>query len=188
MKTHTDVILNIAIIIFGLIGFYTQTVDLIYYTADSNLFLMASCVIYLIFRNSYITDLIKYSATLSVTITLLMVIFVLMPLYDFNYHRLILDGGTFYHHILCPLLAIISFVFFENNSIENNLKNNLRAVYFTIIYAVILLILNIERIVVGPYPFLEVYNQSPLMTFVWIIVILGGALVLSRILLYIRRC
>ena len=150
---------------------------------------MAACILYLIFRKKHlkIIELIKYSATLSVTLTFLMVLLVLMPLGDFNYQFYLIDDGAFFRHILCPLLAIISFLFFENTSLENSLKNNLRAVYFTIIYTVIMAILNILRIIVGPYPFLEVYNQSVLMSVIWIIVILGLDLVLARILLYVKN-
>jgi len=89
-------------------------------------------------------------------------------------------------HVLCPVLAIISFIFFDSNEIENSLKNNLRSLYFTIIYAIILISLNILNVVSGPYPFLKVNQQSPLMSLFWIVLILGGALILSKALLFLK--
>ena len=133
-----------------------------------------------------IVQLLKYSSTLSVFITFLVVVFVLYPMYDFNFQFMFLDGPNLYMHVLCPLLAVISFIFFDSNEIENSLKNNLRSLYFTIIYAIILISLNILNVVSGPYPFLKVNQQSPLMSVFWIVLILGGALILSKALLFLK--
>ena len=90
-------------------------------------------------------------------------------------------------HVLCPIIALISFLLFEENSLENTLKNNLRALYFTVIYALILISLNILKIVVGPYPFLKVYEQSVFVSVFWILGIFIGAFILARLLLMIKE-
>ena len=161
---------------------------LAYYTIESNIFLLISTILYLITINNVpkIVQLLKYSSTLSVFITFLVVVFVLYPMYDFNFQFMFLDGPNLYMHVLCPVLAIISFIFFDSNEIENSLKNNLRSLYFTIIYAIILISLNILNVVSGPYPFLKVNQQSPLMSLFWIVLILGGALILSKALLFLK--
>ena len=97
------------------------------------------------------------------------------------------ENGGLFLHLLCPLIAFFSFTFFERHEIDNTFKNNLRAVYFTIIYGVILIALNIQRIVVGPYPFLKIYEQSVLASVIWIIAILGGTILLSRLLLMLKE-
>lgn len=188
-----DVFLNVGIIILEIIALIIclntfGSVDLVYYTIDSNIFLLISCILYLVYRNKLprIVQLFKYSSTLSVLITFLVVVFVLLPMYNFNFNFLLWDGPNLYVHVLCPIIALISFVFFEKNNLENTFKNNLRAVYFTIIYGIILIALNIEKIVVGPYPFLKVYEQSILMSLFWVILIIGVAFLLARLLLMIK--
>lgn len=192
-KYDVGLILNFILIILEIIGLILcydalGCIDLAYYTIDSNIFLLVSSILYLISRKnpSKIVQFFRYSATLSVLITFLVVIFVLYPMLDFNFQYLFMAGPNPYMHVLCPIIALVSFVFFEKNEIENNLKNNFRSLYFTLFYAVILISSNILRIVNGPYPFLKVYEQSVLMSVMWIVAILGFALILSNILLMLK--
>lgn len=191
-KRNVSIALSIIIIILEIIAlivcYNSFGINLAYYTIDSNIFLLISTILYFITINNVpkIVQLLKYSSTLSVFITFLVVVFVLYPMYDFNFQFMFLDGPNLYMHVLCPLLAVISFIFFDSNEIENSLKNNLRSLYFTIIYAIILISLNILNVVSGPYPFLKVNQQSPLMSVFWIVLILGGALILSKVLLFLK--
>ena len=191
-KRNVSIALSIIIIILEIIAlivcYNSFGINLAYYTIDYNIFLLISTILYLITINNVpkIVQLLKYSSTLSVFITFLVVVFVLYPMYDFNFQFMFLDGPNLYMHVLCPLLAVISFIFFDSNEIENSLKNNLRSLYFTIIYAIILISLNILNVVSGPYPFLKVNQQSPLMSVFWIVLILGGALILSKALLFLK--
>ena len=191
-KRNVSIALSIIIIILEIIAlivcYNSFGINLAYYTIDSNIFLLISTILYLITINNVpkIVQLLKYSSTLSVFITFLVVVFVLYPMYDFNFQFMFLDGPNLYMHVLCPLLAVISFIFFDSNEIENSLKNNWRSLYFTIIYAIILISLNILNVVSGPYPFLKVNQQSPLMSLFWIVLILGGALILSKALLFLK--
>ena len=192
MQRNVSIALSIIIIILEIIAlivcYNSFGINLAYYTIDSNIFLLISTILYLLTINNVpkIVQLLKYSSTLSVFITFLVVVFVLYPMYDFNFQFMFLDGPNLYMHVLCPLLAVISFIFFDSNEIENSLKNNLRSLYFTIIYAIILISLNILNVVSGPYPFLKVNQQSPLMSLFWIVLILGGALILSKALLFLK--
>lgn len=191
-KRNVSIALSIIIIILEIIAlivcYNSFGINLAYYTIDSNIFLLISTILYLLTINNVpkIVQLLKYSSTLSVFITFLVVVFVLYPMYNFNFQFLFLDGPNLYMHVLCPVLALISFIFFDSNEIENSLKNNLRSLYFTIIYAIILISLNILNVVSGPYPFLKVNQQSPLMSVFWIVLILGGALILSKALLFLK--
>lgn len=192
MQRKVSIALSIIIIILEIIAlivcYNSFGINLAYYTIDSNIFLLISTILYLLTINNVpkIVQLLKYSSTLSVFITFLVVVFVLYPMYNFNFQFLFLDGPNLYMHVLCPVLALISFIFFDSNEIENSLKNNLRSLYFTIIYAIILISLNILNVVSGPYPFLKVNQQSPLMSVFWIVLILGSALILSKVLLFLK--
>lgn len=192
MQRNVSIALSIIIIILEIIAlivcYNSFGINLAYYTIDSNISLLISTILYLLTINNVpkIVQLLKYSSTLSVFITFLVVVFVLYPMYNFNFQFLFLDGPNLYMHVLCPVLALISFIFFDSNEIENSLKNNLRSLYFTIIYAIILISLNILNVVSGPYPFLKVNQQSPLMSVFWIVLILGGALILSKVLLFLK--
>ena len=192
MQRNVSIALSIIIIILEIIAlivcYNSFGINLAYYTIDSNIFLLISTILYLLTINNVtkIVQMIKYSFSLSVIITLLVVVFVLYPMYNFNFQFLFLDGPNLYMHVLCPVLALISFIFFDSNEIENSLKNNLRSLYFTIIYAIILISLNILNVVSGPYPFLKVNQQAPLMSVFWIVLILGSALILSKVLLFLK--
>ena len=84
-------------------------------------------------------------------------------------------------HTLCPILTILSFVLFEKEP-HLNTKSAFTATIPTLVYAILLIILNIVGAVDGPYPFLRVMNQPLYMSFVWFIVIVGGAFFLALLL------
>src|SRR5574344_533991 len=135
-----------------------------FYTEDSNLFALLACLIlsiYLIiglikkkyYVPKWVTTL-KYFATCFLTITFLVVIFILIPMMSKAYPGAALAfltrGSMLYQHLICPILVFISFVFIE--SIPLTKKENILSLLPTIIYAIILIILNILRVVEGPYP------------------------------------
>ena len=52
-----------------------------------------------------------------------------------------------------------------------------------------MLILNIAKLYVGPYPFLHVYEQPVYMSVFWILAIIGGNVLIARLvqMVYNRR-
>ena len=86
-----------------------------------------------------------------------------------------------YMHTLCPILAIISFIFFERQT-KITQKQTYYALIPTLIYAVIIITLNITKNVYGPYPFLHLYEQSVYTSIIWTIVMMGGAYLLAWLL------
>ena len=184
-------ILNIILIILEIIGLFMcisryNKVDIVYYTVDSNLLALVTSVIYLVNLISkkkikrYVS-ILKYISTLSVTVTFLVVLFILAPMYNFIYKYLLFYNELLYYHTLCPIIAFISFVFFEEHKIKG-IKDNIRAMYFTFIYAGIFIILNVLNIVEGPYPFLMVYKNSIYISFIWLFAIIGGTFTISKII------
>ena len=184
-KKKISIGLNILIIILEIIGFILIFMSLglgsfVYYTLLSNLFLLLSCILYL-FKNrikSRIVDIMKFGSTLSVLITFLVVLFVLGPNKELTYHFLLLEGANFYYHLVCPVLGIIIFLFFDDVRISG-FRDVLGAFTFTIIYSIVIIILNILKVIVGPYPFLRIYENPIYATLLWIVIIEGGAILLG---------
>lgn len=186
---------NILVILFELFGFIptimANAMDYTFYTLDSNLLALFAAIIYLLYliRNKKIpkwVSILKYTSVLSLMVTFLVVLFILCPMFNFAYLALLFNSTNMYFHTLCPILAFISFVTVEKHEI-NGFKDNFRAIYFTIIYAIILVALNTLNIVDGPYPFLKVYDQSIFMSILWTIIIVGGAFGIGKLIQIIKN-
>lgn len=186
--------LNILIIVLELMGlifsvYYLGKKVFIYYTQLSNLLLLTSSLFYLLHYyykkfNKRIVSLVKYGATLSVLITFLVVLFILLPTSSFNYKFLYLNGPNFLYHFLCPILGVITFLWYDDIEVDG-FKDVFYSMIFTLIYAVVFLFLNIFKVVEGPYFFLLVRKNSILTSVFWFAFILGGAILFSWIL---QRC
>lgn len=193
-------ILNMIIFILEIIGFFpiirTFGFGMFkFYTQDSNLLLLITSFFYVIYvafnwKKNIIEvpiwlQTLKYISAASVTVTFVVVVTILSWTMPFGLKYMLFDGSMLYHHTLCPILAIISFVFFEKYEFNSKIQV-LRTLYFTFIYGIILIILNIVRIVEGPYPFLMVYNQPIWISVLWFLIIIGLALFSALILKYLN--
>ena len=175
---NINLTMNLLIVILEIIGFILVfnemgLTSLEYYTEDSNLLLLISSLMFSIFllTNKELPSWFKslrYVAIVSTTLTLIIVLTVLSWTTDFGLYHLLFGGSMLYHHTLCPILAIISFIIEKYDNL-----NVIHGLYFTIIYAIIMIFLNIIKVVEGPYPFLLVYNQPAIHSVIWTIVILA---------------
>ncbi len=191
MKKRISLFINILIIILEIIGFIisyktNNYIAIQFYTEDSNILALVICTIfsiYLIFNKQIPKwlSILKYASTICLTLTFLVIILILAPMFNFNYVGMLFKGTMLYHHFLCPILAIITFIFFDNlGNIEKDYT--IKGLYLTFIYAIVLIILNIIDIVEGPYPFLMVKKQSILASIIWFIIIIGLAYFISYML------
>ena len=199
LKKMLAIIINLSIVIMEIIAFAIcyQKDGLScfqYYTQDSNLFLMVTSFIFLIYETINLKNkeeiphwvsILKYSATTCVTTTFLVVVTVLAPIMG-GYKAMMLDGTMLYHHLICPILAFVSFIFLENHKIGGS-KDALIAMIFTVVYGIIAVALNIFKIMNGPYPFLRVYEQSLLMSIMWVILMNGSAYLLNLFMAYLTK-
>jgi len=192
-KKKISIFLNILIIILEIIGIFLSVKSLgtnvfIYYTQLSNLFLLVTAILYLFkdYIKSRIIDIMKFGSTLSVLITFLVVIFVLGPTTNLGYKWLLLEGANLLYHITCPILAVITFLFFDNIKIKG-FKDVLGAFVFTLVYSIVFILLNIFGVLEGPYPFLMVRSNPIYESIFWIVVIDGGAILLGYILEKIKN-
>lgn len=188
---------NLMIVILEIIGIIlgltiNHTIGIEYYTTDSNLLALISSLLFVIFiisKNKIPRwlQLFKYITTICLTVTFLVVVFILGPMLDFDYEFLLFNNNLLLQHLLCPLFSIIVFLFFDDISILK-IKDTFIGISLTIVYAIILIILNYTKLVTGPYPFLKVYEQSLFMSIFWLITILGLSYLIALLLrkIYIK--
>ena len=187
-KLYCAFIINILIIIMELFAFlvcYKESgfACFKYYTQDSNLFLMFTSLLYVISllicdkKIPHFVSLLKYAATTSVVITFLTVVTILAPVMG-GYRAMLLDGTMLIHHLICPIFAFVTFVFFEKHNL-NGLKDALISMIFTCLYGVVAVTLNVLKIMDGPYPFLKVYDQTILMSIFWLILMMGSSYLIT---------
>lgn len=195
MKNKIILAINIAIIIFEIIGIIVRlrvkgAIGIEYYTMDSNLLALVASTAYVFYMlrgksQPKWLNILKYISTTMLAVTFLVVIFVLSPMLENGLYILLLTDQMLYNHLICPLLAIISFLLLEKHNLKN--KDILWPIGATLLYAIVLIILNLCHIVDGPYPFLQVYNQSILATLGWAILILGTTGLISFATLRLRK-
>lgn len=190
--------LNLVIVIMEIAGLImsmnrNHSSSLKYYTEESNIFaLITSCIFcvasFCVIKSAKFelpkwVQLLKYLSTCCLTVTLIVVITILAPMGGKgSLKNLMLYDSLIFHHFLCPVVALISFIFFETG-MKFNIKTTLIALSPTVLYAIVTVILNIAKLLVGPYDFLKVYEQTPLMSVIWFIVICGGAWVFALVIL-----
>lgn len=176
-KKKIALIINIIILTLTLLSFVKtffleHSIAVEYYTNDSNILALISSLLFIIFykkEKDFVKD-IRFLATSCLTVTFLVVVFVLCPMYSFNYKLLMFTDIYLVFHTIVPILSIFSYIVLENGSSKKYL-----CLIFTMIYAIILIILNILNLIKGPYPFLMVTTQNPLVTILWGIIIIGGS-------------
>ncbi len=194
-KKNITLYLNILIIILELIGLFitlktAHKIEIKYYTECSNIMMLITSFLltYYLLKKKTIPkwlNILTHMSVLGLTVTFLVVLFILSPMYNFNYGLLLFRGSMLYFHTLCPIISIITYFF--SSQIHIAKKEIKYTMLFTIIYSIVILLLNIFRILEGPYPFLMVYKQPIYMSIIWIILLEGGAYLLSIVLYIIKK-
>lgn len=200
IRSVLALILNLAIIVMEVIAItMTWHVPLsllvVFYTEDSNLFALAASIVMSVSILIHMgkgtqvpkwVRMFRYIATCLLTVTFLTVVFILTPMYGVaNWKYMLLEGNSLYLHFLCPVTAIV--LLFIETKPHLRWTAALWALIPTFIYGVILAILNILRRVDGPYPFLQVYNQSVGMSAFWAVFMAAGAFIIAYVLWAINR-
>ena len=146
-----------------------------YYTLDSNLFAFIIGCIYVLYLNRKKKiprwlQLTRMMTLMSLILTFLVSLFILLPTYNFNFKFMFL-GINFFLHLFCPLLLLYIYIFLDKKE-KLSKKDLLICLIPTIIYAITLIILNSLKLVDGPYFFLKVNEQSPIISVLWLIFLL----------------
>lgn len=156
---------------------------LVFYTQLANIVTVISALLLVIFgQHLWITN-IRYLSTCMLVMTFLITICVLIPMGG-DPKKLLWSGNGLYHHILCPVISTISYVFIENHAGQ-------RMIWFpiliTLLYGLVMLYLNAKNKYDGPYPFFRVHHQTRRATVLWIIVLLLIIAVISAVVMAVAR-
>ena len=179
---------NALIVLFELIALVLSLIDqglesFQFYTQDSNYLAMAASLCFCLYGVKHLRGegdmpqwvrTFRYVTVSCLMVTFFVVILVLMPMMGENALSMLYGGSMLYQHTLCPILAAVSFFAFECKAQLPKVEI-LKALIPTLVYAVAAIILNLGRVIEGPYPFLMVYAQPWYASVMWCIVILGIA-------------
>ena len=154
-----------------------------FYTENSNVFSAVICLLVVLAQlRGLVTGrplprwvkTLKFIAACCLTMTFLTVVLVLAPYYpeQGGVVFLLTESSMLYHHLLNPLCVFVSFVFLERDP-KLPARCIPLALVPTVLYGSVALWANIRRLIVGPYPFLMVYEQTPAQSVLWCAVILA---------------
>lgn len=185
-------IINAAIVVLELVALALSLMEhglgnFAFYTQDSNYLAAAASLLYCVYAVKSLrgsdempqwVGTLRYISVSCLMVTLFVVLLVLMPMSGENALFMLYGGSMLYQHTICPILAAVSF--FALEGWEPFPKRAIvKALIPTLAYALVAVILNVLRVIEGPYPFLMVYAQPWYMSVLWCVVILGIAAILA---------
>lgn len=138
----------------------------------------------------FFVSLLRYMATACLTLTFFVVFYLASTAGDTYFEGLLMfftNGSMLFYHLLCPIISFISFTFFEGDRRLNKKKTIYLAMIPTVVYAIILIILNASNVVEGPYPFLMVNKNPVYISLIWVVVILGLNYLFARFILLFNQ-
>lgn len=169
-KPKIALILNIIAFVLGCVGIIVRVVrDIpdfwLYYTQLSNVVAVISSAMFIAFRNSRNEKLravvrgVRYLSASALTMTFIVVMCIFIPFGDTPamVSRLLGHVNGFLHHLVCPVISVASYVFFERG--VRTWKGLLIPFVGTAVYAFTVYALNFLRLAPAPYPFFEVYEH-----------------------------
>ncbi len=202
-KIILSLAVNLALVVMGVIGCWLEALKhglsvVRFFTFISNLigigaaaFMCVALAVslknkqYLVSRKAAV---FKFMSTCCLALTFLVVIFALVPLAVGRHAtigetiaRFLFSGNMLYQHFLCPVVSMISIIFIDplNFSFIKAGRLALIATVPAFLYAVVISLLNILKVVHGPYPFLYVYEQPVYVSILWAVGILLGTYLIS---------
>ena len=125
-------------IILELLGFRISISDrrwkiFAYYTQISNLITLVSSSVFLLTDSA---PWLRYTSACMLTMTFVVTACILAP-FGGGYRNLMLSGNGLYHHTLCPILSVSSYLFWEPHSSAWGIP-----VIITFVYGIIMLAMN----------------------------------------------
>lgn len=185
LALNAALIINIVVVVAEIFATSVSFVNsgwsmLQFYTVDSNILAMLTSAVYVCMyrkNKSEVLYCLRFASTINLTLTFFIALFVLSPTMG-GLGTMMLNGNMLFHHTICPILTFVSFVFWEKDLPQVRLMR-LLAMIPTVIYAVVLVILNVIHVLEGPYPFLKVYEQPIWVSVIWTVLILGITAALS---------
>lgn len=186
------IVLNAAVLVLELwavrLVWNRKWKNLMFYTQISNLLTFLSSAAFLIagaagMAGEQAVTAMRYASVCMMVMTALVTAAVLVPMGG-DPKVLLWGGNGIFHHVLCPAITTVSYVFFEPHTGFGMLW---LPVAGTLAYGLIMLWLNWKRIVDGPYPFFRVHNQTAKATVIWMVALVGMIGVISAIVCLVAR-
>ncbi len=178
-RRRIALVLNIAALIAGVVGIVFRIVRnfddfFLYYTQLSNVAAVISSAMYIIFFNSdnervraFVRGA-RYLGACGLTLTFIVVMCVFLPVGGADAAgKLLATINGILHHSVCPVLSIVSYLFFEEG--VRSRKAVLIPIVATAVYAFTLYTLNFLRLAKAPYPFFEVYEHEIFELILWFV-------------------
>ena len=181
------VIINIIILILGAVNFALvvhkrKAAAFAFYTQLSNYAALAAAILFLLaFKFQGLipaAEAMRFLSSVMLGMTFFVVMAVLIPMGAGA--KNMLWGSGFFVHLLVPWLSIISTLFLENDPSPGLL---LFPPVTTLIYGLIMMILNYQGKADGPYPFFWVRRQSKKATVLWTAALFGAVLLISFLMI-----
>lgn len=173
--------LHITIVVFEIIATIISVMDegigfFKYYTNLSNLMALvvsAICAFYLFLDIKYKTNnipkslkLLRFYNTIYLTITFIVVLFILAPARGIEGVVYYMTYGCYlFHHTLVPIISF-ALLWFEDHEVK--FIHTLHAMVPTILYGIVTLFLNYFGYIYGPYPFLMITYNPPLLSVLYL--------------------
>ncbi|MCR4991295.1 MAG: hypothetical protein K6A38_10605 [Lachnospiraceae bacterium] len=174
-------ILNLFIVILELVAFAKVHKNrsfkqgLIFYTQLSNIVTLVSSVAFVILGPGYYVEVLRLLSSSMLTMTFFVTAFILVPMSG-KLKELMLTGSGLYHHLIIPVISVISYLFAEDRASAIWIC---LPVIITLIYGIIMVYLNAREKVDGPYPFFQVKRLGGEATFIWMVMLLLAVGLLS---------
>ena len=153
---------------------------LVFYTQLSNLITALSALLLIVLGQLPWITVLRYLSTCMLVMTFFVTTCVLIPMGG-DPQKLLWSGNGLYHHVLCPILSTLSYIFAERHVGGAVIW---LPVLVTLVYGIIMLCLNALRKVDGPYPFFRVHNQSAFMTVLWVVVLMAVMAVIAALVCF----
>lgn len=176
-KQNIALILNIIAFVCGSVGIVFRLMRgvgdfFLYYTQISNVVAVISSAMYIAFRNTENVKLrtfltcSRYLAACMLTMTFMVVVCIFLPFSAGTAApRLFGSVNGVMHHAVCPVLSVVSYIFFEDG--VKTRRALLIPIIATAIYSFAIYTLNFLRLAEAPYPFFEVYDHPTAEIVLW---------------------
>ena len=135
-----------------------------FFTNDSNLFLLlVSCILF-VFQILFLVkkmpfphwlNVLHFMSLLGTTLTFLTVLFILLPMMGVG---LVIGYSMICLHLVCPLLALTDYFFFDETP-NVSFKESFLGLVPMLTYAAVIIPLVVTQTIEPPYPFLDYLNN-----------------------------
>ncbi|MCR5508167.1 MAG: hypothetical protein K6F34_05720 [Lachnospiraceae bacterium] len=159
-------VLNLIIVIMEVIGFSKSLKrrslkdHLIYYTQISNLFTFVSSLLIILLGQKEFIEIFRYISVCMLMMTVFVTVCILVPITK-KPKELLFSGSGLFHHLLIPIVSILSYLLFERRV---DLIYAWIPVTVTLIYGIVMILLNYRKKIDGPYPFFRIREMGTKLT------------------------